>query len=174
MERSRTGVGVAGEPMDVEIVGVGHAHIDVAWLWTLGQTVRKSGRTFSTALRLMEQFPDYIFSQSQPQLYAYTEQYYPEIFAQIKQRVKEGRWEPMGGTWVEPDCNAIGAELLARQFLLGRGYFQRHFGADCRYAGALAARYLRLQLGAAAVDQAGGDEVFHHPQDELEPVQPDA
>ncbi len=130
MDALKSGVAVAGEPMDVEIVGVGHAHIDVAWLWTLGQTVRKSGRTFSTALRLMEQFPDYIFSQSQPQLYAYTEQYYPEIFAQIKQRVKEGRWEPMGGTWVEPDCNAIGAELLARQFLLGRGYFQRHFGAD--------------------------------------------
>lgn len=118
----------AGVPMDVDIIGVGHAHIDVAWLWTLGQTVRKSGRTFSNVLRLMEQFPEYKFSQSQAQLYQYTEQHYPEIFEEIKQRVQEGRWEPMGGTWVEPDCNAIGAESLARQFLLGRGYFRRHFG----------------------------------------------
>ncbi|MBI5670325.1 MAG: alpha-mannosidase [Chloroflexi bacterium] len=122
------GIQAAGAPMDVDIIGVGHAHIDVAWLWTLGQTVRKSGRTFSNVLRLMEQFPDYKFSQSQAQLYQYTEQHYPEIFSGIKQRVQEGRWEAMGGTWVEPDCNAIGAESLARQFLLGRGYFRKHFG----------------------------------------------
>ena len=124
----KQGIAAAGEPMDAAIIGIGHAHIDVAWLWTLGQTMRKSGRTFSTALRLMEQFPDYTFSQSQAQLYAYTEENYPELFAQIKQRVAEGRWEVMGGTWVEPDCNAIGAESLVRQFLLGRGYFHRHFG----------------------------------------------
>jgi alpha-mannosidase len=128
LEALKQGVAAAGDPMDVDVIGVGHAHIDVAWLWTLGQTVRKSGRTFSNVLRLMEQFPGYKFSQSQAQLYQYTEQHYPEIFEQIKQRVAEGRWEPMGGTWVEPDCNAIGAESLARQFLLGRGYFRRHFG----------------------------------------------
>ncbi len=118
----------AGAPMDVDIIGIGHAHIDVAWKWTLGQTVRKSGRTFSNVLRFMEQFPGYKFSQSQAQLYQYAEQNYPEIFEGIKQRVKEGRWEVMGGTWVEPDCNAIGAESLVRQFLLGRGYFRKHFG----------------------------------------------
>jgi alpha-mannosidase len=118
----------AGAPMNVDIIGVGHAHIDVAWLWTLGQTRRKAGRTFSNVLRLMEQFPDYKFTQSQPQLYQYTEENYPQIFEQIKDRVKEGRWELIGGTWVEPDCNAIGAESLARQFLLGRSYFRRHFG----------------------------------------------
>ncbi|HVO44162.1 MAG TPA: glycoside hydrolase family 38 C-terminal domain-containing protein, partial [Aggregatilineales bacterium] len=118
----------AGAPMDVDIIGIGHAHIDVAWLWTLGQTMRKSGRTFSNVLRLMEQFPDYKFSQSQAQLYKFTEDNYPDIFKQITERVREGRWEPMGGTWVEPDCNAIGAESLARQFLLGRTYFRQHFG----------------------------------------------
>jgi alpha-mannosidase len=128
LEALNSGLKAAGDPMDVDIIGIGHAHIDVAWLWTLDQTVRKSGRTFSNVLRLMEDFPDYKFSQSQPQLYQYVEQYYPEIFEQIKARVAEGRWEPMGGTWVEPDCNCIGAESLARQFLLGRGYFRRHFG----------------------------------------------
>jgi len=124
----KEGIAASGTPMDVDIIGVGHAHIDVAWLWTLGQTVRKSGRTFSNVLRLMEQFPEYKFSQSQAQLYAYTEEHYPEIFQQIKERVKEGRWEVMGGAWVEPDCNAIGAESFVRQFLLGRGYFRKHFG----------------------------------------------
>ncbi|MBI5961329.1 MAG: alpha-mannosidase, partial [Chloroflexi bacterium] len=118
----------AGAPMDADVIAVGHAHIDVAWLWTLGQTRRKAGRTFSTVLRMMEEFPGYTFSQSQPQLYQYVEESYPEIFAQIKQRVQEGRWELIGGTWVEPDINAIGAEALARQFLLGRTYFHDHFG----------------------------------------------
>jgi alpha-mannosidase len=117
-----------GTPLDVDIIAVGHAHIDVAWLWTLDQVVRKTGRTFSTVLHLMEEFPDYTFSQSQPQLYQFAERAYPEVFAQIKERVAEGRWEPMGGTWVEPDINAIGAESLVRQFLLGRGYFRKHFG----------------------------------------------
>jgi alpha-mannosidase len=124
----KQGIAAAGSPMDVNIIGIGHAHIDVAWLWTLGQTVRKSGRTFSNVLRLMEQFPDYKFSQSQAQLYKYTEEHYPQVFEGIKQRIQEGRWEVMGGTWVEPDCNAIGAESLARQFLLGRSYFHQHFG----------------------------------------------
>jgi alpha-mannosidase len=128
LETLQNGLDAAGSPMDVDVIGVGHAHIDVAWLWTLGQTRRKAGRTFSNVLRFMEQFPDYHFSQSQAQLYKYTEQDYPEIFEAIKERVKEGRWEVMGGAWVEPDCNATGAESLARQFLLGRTYFRKHFG----------------------------------------------
>jgi alpha-mannosidase len=128
LQTLQRGLELAGAPMDVAIIGIGHAHIDVAWLWTLGQTRRKAGRTFSNVLRMMEQFPDYHFSQSQPQLYKYTEESYPEIFEEIKKRVKEGRWEAMGGTWIEPDCNATGAESLARQFLLGRNYFRKHFG----------------------------------------------
>ena len=128
LETLQNGLDTSGSPMDVDIVGIGHAHIDVAWLWTLGHTRRKTGRTFSNVLRIMEQFPDYHFSQSQAQLYKYTEEDYPEIFDAIKERVKEGRWEVMGGAWVEPDCNATGAESLARQFLLGRNYFRKHFG----------------------------------------------
>jgi alpha-mannosidase len=128
LETLRTGVKAAGAPMDVDVIGVGHAHIDVAWLWTLGHTRRKAGRTFSNVLRMMEQYPEYKFTQSQPQLYQYTQENYPQIFEQIQQRVKEGRWELIGGTWVEPDCNAIGAESLARQFLLGRSFFRKHFG----------------------------------------------
>ena len=124
----KEGIADAGPPMDVVVSGVGHAHIDVAWLWTLSQTRRKVARTFSTALRLMEQYPEYTFTQSQPQLYQYIADDHPEIMAQIKARVAEGRWETIGGMWVEADCNLTGAEALARQFLLGRRYFLETFG----------------------------------------------
>ena len=126
----QTGIDRAGPPMPVTLTATGHAHIDVAWLWTLDQTRRKAGRTFHTVLRMMEQFPDYHFTQSQPQLYDYVHQDYPDLFAAIKERVAEGRWEPIGGMWVEADCNLSGAESLARQFLLGRTYFRENFGPE--------------------------------------------
>jgi len=125
----RQGVAKAGQPLDVDIVATGHAHIDVAWLWTLGQTRRKAGRTFHTVLRLMEQFPEYHFTQSQPQLYDFVRVDYPDLFEAIKQRVGQGHWEPIGGMWVEADCNISGPESLARQLLLGRSFFRQHFGA---------------------------------------------
>jgi alpha-mannosidase len=120
-----------GSPLPVEIVATGHAHIDVAWLWTLSQTRQKAARSFSTVLRLMDEFPDYHFTQSQPQLYAFIKEDQPELFNQIQRRVAEGRWEPTGGMWLEADCNLTGAESLARQFLLGRRFFREHFqGVD--------------------------------------------
>ena len=124
----RNGVDLAGEPLDVDVTAVGHAHIDVAWLWTLGQTRRKAGRTFNNVLRLMEQFPQFRFVQSQPQLYDYVRQDYPHLFEAIQRRVKSGEWEPIGGMWVEADCNLTGSESLARQFLLGRQFFKKYFG----------------------------------------------
>ncbi|HET6822085.1 MAG TPA: alpha-mannosidase [Anaerolineales bacterium] len=126
----KAGLENLGTSMDVVIHATGHAHIDVAWLWTLGQTRRKSERTFHTVIRLMEQFPDYHFTQSQPQLYQFIKEDQPELFESIKKRVKQGRWEPIGGMWVEADCNLSGAESLARQFLLGRTFFREHFGKD--------------------------------------------
>jgi len=126
----KAGLARAGNPLDVTIHATGHAHIDVAWLWTLGQTHRKAERTFYNLLRYMEQFPAYHFSQSQPQLYEFIRQDRPELFESIRQKIAEGRWEPMGGMWVEADCNLSGAESLARQFLLGRSYFRQHFGKD--------------------------------------------
>ncbi len=122
------GIMHAGPPLEVDITAVGHAHIDVAWLWTLDQTRRKAGRTFHNVLRLMDQFPAFRFAQSQPQLYDFVRQDYPELFQVIQERVAEGRWEPIGGMWVEADCNLSGGESLARQFLLGRTFFRQHFG----------------------------------------------
>jgi alpha-mannosidase len=117
-------------PLDMVIHATGHAHIDVAWLWTLGQTRRKSERTFQNVIRFMEQFPNYHFTQSQPQIYQFIKEDQPELFESIKQRIAEGRWEPIGGMWVEADCNLSGAESLARQFLLGRSFFREHFGRE--------------------------------------------
>lgn len=87
------------------VYGIGHTHIDVAWLWTAEQTREKAARSFTNALRLMERYPEYQFFSSQPQLYEYIKEDYPGIFSQIKRRVEEGRWEADGGMWLEADCN---------------------------------------------------------------------
>lgn len=127
-QKLQDGIERSGLPLDVDITAIGHAHIDVAWLWTLGQTRQKVGRTFHNVIRLMEEFEQFHFTQSQPQLYEFVQQNFPELFSVIKERVKEGRWEPIGGMWVEADCNLSGPESLARQFLLGRNYFKTEFG----------------------------------------------
>ncbi|WP_224823421.1 glycoside hydrolase family 38 C-terminal domain-containing protein [Cognatishimia sp. MH4019] len=119
----------AGDPLDITLHGIGHAHMDIAYLWTVDQIRLKNARTYTNVLRLMEDDPDFQFSHSQPQLYAYTAKDYPALFDKIKERVAEGRWEVMGGMWVEPDLNVIGAESLIRQLTLGRGYFSDTFGA---------------------------------------------
>ncbi len=118
----------AGRPIDVTLHAIGHAHMDIAYLWPISQIRRKNGRTYSNVLRLMERFPDYRFSHSQPQLYKFTETDYPQVFDEIRERVSESRWEPIGGMWVEPDTNIPGPESLVRQFLLGRRYFRERFG----------------------------------------------
>ncbi|MDP4098332.1 alpha-mannosidase [Paenibacillus sp. P96] len=117
----------------VTITCVGHTHIDVAWLWRLKHTREKSARSFSTVMRLMELFPEYIFLQTQPQLYEYIKQDFPEIYEQIQKRVKEGRWEAGGGMWLEADCNLTSGESLTRQLLVGTRFFKEEFGADCEY-----------------------------------------
>ncbi|MDR3707507.1 MAG: alpha-mannosidase [Capsulimonadaceae bacterium] len=123
---------IAPDPESGSIYAVGHTHIDTAWLWPLKETVRKCGRTFSTALRLMETYPDFHFACSQPQLYQYTKDYYPEVYAQIKKWVAKGQWEATGAMWVEADCNATSGESLIRQMLLGIAFFKEEFGARPR------------------------------------------
>ncbi|MBW7455084.1 alpha-mannosidase [Paenibacillus sepulcri] len=117
----------------VTVTCVGHTHIDVAWLWRLKHTREKSARSFSTVLRLMERFPDYVFLQTQPQLYAYIKQDYPEIYEQIRDRIREGRWEIGGGMWLEADCNLTSGESLVRQFLFGTRFMREEFGVESTY-----------------------------------------
>ena len=121
------GLAEGGAPLPVTVAATGHAHIDVAWLWTLAQTRRKAGRTFHSVIRLMDEFPDFHFTQSQPQLYEYVRQDYPALFRTIQERAARGQWELIGGMWVEADCNLTGAEALARQFVLGQAFFKEHF-----------------------------------------------
>lgn len=109
---------------------LGHTHIDVAWLWTLAQTKEKAQRSFSTAIRLMEQYPDYIFMSSQPQLYQYVKENDPKLYEKIKARVKEGRWEAEGGMWLEADTNIISGESLVRQILLGKRFMREEFDKE--------------------------------------------
>lgn len=112
----------------------GHSHIDTAWLWPLRETERKVGRTFSTVLRLMERYPEYHFSCSQPELYMYVKEHHPEVWKGIKKRAKEGRWEPCGAPWVEQDSNMPCGEALIRQFLYGNRFFEAEFGMRSRTA----------------------------------------
>ena len=109
---------------------VAQSHLDIVWLWNHQEGRRKSGRTFSTALRLLDEFPASLFSQSQAQLYEYVREDYPHLLEQIKQRVAEGRWEVLGSMWVEPDCNLPSGESLVRQILFGRRYFAQQLSAD--------------------------------------------
>ena len=101
---------------------VGHAHLDLAWLWPLSETRRKGARTFANALRLLEQYPDYVFGASQAQLYQWMKEDHPALYALIKEQVKQGRWEIQGSTWVEFDTNLISAESIIRQFMYGKRF----------------------------------------------------
>ncbi|SFR65619.1 alpha-mannosidase [Anaeromicropila populeti] len=111
---------------------IGHTHIDVAWWWTVEQTREKVARSFATVLKLMEEYPNYKFMSSQPQLYQFLKARYPELYAKVKEMVKAGRWEPEGGMWLEADCNLTSGESLVRQFLHGKRFFKEEFGVENR------------------------------------------
>ena len=106
---------------------IGHSHMDTAWHWTMDETIRKCARTYSNVLRLMEQYPEYRFIQSSALHAEWMRLHYPSIFKGIQQRVAEGRWEPNGGGWIEPDVNLAGGEALIRQFLAGQAFTRTHF-----------------------------------------------
>ncbi|MFZ0914448.1 MAG: glycoside hydrolase family 38 C-terminal domain-containing protein [Candidatus Korobacteraceae bacterium] len=112
------------------IAAVGNSHIDMAWLWPWTETVEVVRNTFGTALQLMREYPDFKFTASTAQAYEWIEEKYPAMFQEIQQRVKEGRWEVIGGMWVEPDLNMPDGESLVRQILYGKRYFQQKFGKD--------------------------------------------
>ncbi|HKD76016.1 MAG TPA: hypothetical protein VKB76_10985, partial [Ktedonobacterales bacterium] len=113
-------------------VAIGHAHIDVAWLWQLRHTRMKAANTFTTALYHMDRYPHFTFLQSTPQLYEFVKEDHPAIYERIKAKVSSGQWEAEGATWVEADTNITGGESLVRQFLLGQRFFRQEFGHTCK------------------------------------------
>lgn len=113
-----------------EIIMAGHSHLDVAWLWTVKEITRKTARTFSNNLALMDNYPDFQFTQSQAVLYDFMKKHYPDIFERVKEKVKNGQWEIVGNAWVEADTNIASGEALVRQLLYGREFFMKEFGVS--------------------------------------------
>ena len=114
------------------IRAAGNSHIDMAWLWPWTETVEVVRNTFRSALDLMREYPDFKFTMSSARTYVWMEEKYPDLFKEIRQRVREGRWEVIGGMWVEPDLNMPGGESLVRQVLVGKRYFRDKFGVDVK------------------------------------------
>ena len=115
-----------------ELSACGHAHIDTAWLWPIAETRRKCRRTFSTVCTLMERDPTLQFAASSAWQYEAIAEDDPDLFQRIRDRVDQGRWHPVGGTWIEPDCNLPSGESLCRQFLYGQAWFSERFGRRSR------------------------------------------
>lgn len=110
----------------------GNSHIDAAWLWPWTETVDVVKRTFGTALQLMNEYPDYTYTQSAAQYNAWIADKYPQMNDEIRKRIKEGRWEIVGGMWVEPDLNMPDGEAQVRSILVGKRWFQKEYGVDVR------------------------------------------
>lgn len=113
------------------VYAIGHCHIDTCWLWPWDETKRKIARSWANQCNLMDRYPEHRFTCSSAQQYKWLEQYYPQLFDRVKAKVKQGTFQPVGGSWVEHDTNLPSGESLVRQFLYGQRYFESHFGERC-------------------------------------------
>jgi alpha-mannosidase len=114
------------------VSGVGHAHIDSAWLWPIRETKRKTSRTFSNVTALADEYEEFVFACSQAQQYEWVRDNYPHVWERIKKSVAKGQWAPVGGMWVESDGNLPGGEAIARQLIHGKRFFIEHFGIETK------------------------------------------
>ncbi len=119
-------------PLDASVSIIGHTHIDCAWRWTFQQTREKVQRSFGTVKELMKLYPEYRFMSSQSLLYKYLKEEAPEVYEEVKNLIKEGKWECEGSMWVEADCNLINGESLVRQILYAKNFFKDEFGVENR------------------------------------------
>ncbi|MEN6372417.1 MAG: alpha-mannosidase [Armatimonadota bacterium] len=161
-----------GGDSSLTISAIGHAHIDLAWLWPIRETIRKGARTFSTTLSFMDRYPDYVFGASQPQLYQWMKDNYPSVYEQIKAKVAEGRWEVQGAMWVEADTNVPSGESLVRQLLYGKRFFRKEFGIDVKslwlpdvfgYSGALPQLLKQADVDYFMTQKLSWNVVNRHP-----------
>ncbi|RAL12310.1 alpha-mannosidase [Aspergillus homomorphus CBS 101889] len=116
---------------DPIVYAIGHCHIDTCWLWPWAETKRKVARSWSNQCDLMDRYPEHRFACSQAQQFKWLKEYYPSVFDRVKQWVKKGHFQPIGGSWVEHDTNLPSGESLVRQFLYGQRFFESHFGERC-------------------------------------------
>lgn len=154
------------------IRAVGNSHIDLAWLWPWEEALEVVRDTFGTALELMNEYPGFIFAQSSAQDFLWLERYYPPEFEEIQRRVKDGRWEMVGGMWCEPDLNMPCGESLVRQLLTGKRYFQEKFGVDVKigwnpdsfgYSWQLAQIYKRSGVDYFVTQKLSWNDTVPHP-----------
>ena len=117
---------------ELSTTAVGHAHLDIGYLWHLAETRRKACRTFVGQLANIKRYPNYVFGASQAQLYEFVRERMPEVYEEVKGAVESGNWELQGGMWVEADCNLPSGESLLRQFLHGKNFWRDEFGIEVR------------------------------------------
>ena len=122
-----------GDSPELSLTAFGHAHIDLGWLWPIRETKRKGARTFSTALALMERYPEYLFGASQPQLYQWVKEDHPRLYEKVRTSIAAERWEPLGAVWTEPDLNLISGESVVRQILYGNAFWKKEFGRTTNF-----------------------------------------
>ena len=128
-EALESGLREIGSDDDLGVIEcIASTHIDVAWLWQYKDTIRKSGRAALNQFRIMDRYPEFEFSMSQPSVYNFIKEVYPDVFEEIKRRVAAGSWQLVGPMWVESDLNLSGAETLIREYLYGHRFFMREFG----------------------------------------------
>lgn len=114
------------------VYAIGHCHIDTCWLWPWAETKRKIARSWASQCDLIERYPEHRFTCSSAQQYQWLENYYPSLYDRVKSKVKQGKFQPIGGSWVEHDTNMPSGESLVRQFLYGQRFFEGHFGERCK------------------------------------------
>lgn len=113
------------------VYAIGHCHIDTCWLWPWAETKRKVARSWSNQCDLMDRYPEHRFTCSQAQQFKWLKEYYPSVFERVRDWVKKGHFQPVGGSWVEHDTNIPSGESLVRQFLYGQRFFESNFGERC-------------------------------------------
>jgi len=120
------------DPNTFEYSAMGHAHMDLAWLWPVRETWRKGARTFANQIMNLRLYPEAVFGATQAQLYQWMKDMYPDVYTGVKELHRQGRWELQGATWVEPDMNLIGGESMIRQFYYAKKFFREEFGEEPR------------------------------------------
>ena len=125
-------LGERGPARNHRVFAVGHTHLDTGWLWPFAETRRKFVRSVANQLELMDRYPEHRFSASAAQHYEWLRSDAPELFERVREHVRSGRWSPVGGSWVECDCNLPSGESLVRQYLHGQRWFERELGVRCR------------------------------------------
>ena len=159
------------------ITAVGHGHLDVAWLWQTRHTREKTARTFGVATALMDAYPDYVFLHTTPQVFAWLKDDYPDLYARVRERVREGRFEAAGALWLETDTNMVSGEALVRQILYGQRFLREEFGPDYGaydtlwlpdcfgYSAALPQIMLRAGLRTFMTTKMSWNDTNHMPHD---------